>query len=203
MWPPGVHMGWSHGGQAAALDLLKMLCAQRSYVRGQAPPAHLSAPQAATCSVGAVPRPWLGGSRAVFSRQHSWNRQLGWALGSCPATPGNVPFPHCFCCCCCLADYLRHETTTSFFIIIILCGLGIGLRQFSPGMSRGCRWSWWSPRQGVLTMYTHLLAGVGWALSRLLDWNTYMDSMWLGFLRAWWLGFQNECPQREPMEPSL
>lgn len=117
MWPPGVHMGWSHGGQAAALDLLKMLCAQRSYVRGQAPPAHLSAPQAAPCSVGAVPRPWLGGSRAVFSRQHSWNRQLGWALGSCPATPGNVPFPHCFCCCCCLADYLRHETTTSFLLL--------------------------------------------------------------------------------------
>lgn len=31
------------------------------------------------------------------------------------------------------------------------------VRQFSLG----CRRSWWSHRQGVLTMFTHLLAGVG------------------------------------------
>lgn len=147
--------------------------------------------------------PGWGGSHAAFSHQHSWNRTLGWALGSCPAMPGNLSLPHCFYCCCCLEYHLRHETTTSFFFHYHLVWSGNWTQLGSSPLGADGAGGAIAKASSPCSHICWLVLAVGWGLSRPLDWNTYMDSMWPGLPQAWWLDFQDECPQGEPMEAVL
>lgn len=116
----------------------------------------------APCSVGAFPRPWLGASRAAFSHQHSWNHKLaghsGLALQRletflCPTVSTAVAASH-------TTSGMKQQCHFLLSSPCVVWELD-SFRQFSLGMSRGCRRSWWSHRQGVLTTFTHPLAGVG------------------------------------------
>lgn len=160
MWPPGVPMGWSQGGRAAALELLTVLCTQHSYVRGQAPPAQPSSSGLLPAVLAQFPGP---GWAAPVQLSHITAGIVNWAGHSGLALQRLETF-----LCPTVSTAVAASPTSGMkqqhhFLLLSSCVVWEldSVRQFSLGMSRGCRRSWWRHGQGVLTTCTHLLAGVG------------------------------------------
>lgn len=119
------------------------------------------------------PGPGWGGSRPLSHISTAGIYKLGWALGSCPVTPGNAPLPYCLYCCCCLADHLGVSGIKQQCLFIVLLPSCVvwepsSVRQFSLGVSCGCRWSQVEPSPGFPPYHVHvcwLLLAVGFDLS--------------------------------------
>lgn len=163
----------SGGHQAAALERPEVAVSPALLRRRLSPGGSLQLLGPAPGSASPVPGPWLRWSYASFPTDRAVGiRKLGWALVSCHTTPGNASAPHDFCFCCCLTSYLGLSGIKKQrpFIFITLHGLGIvsSVRQFSFGVTCGCRQKWVGPSPRLphpCAQVWWLLPAVGWVLS--------------------------------------